>query len=310
MDTPFGMSFDELIAQVESNNTAAQETPAPETNQTANTPAQGLSFEEMAAQATGQDTPAQGLSFEEMVAQATSQDAPAQAAPTEGLSFDEMVAQATGQTTPAQETNQVGGLSFEDMVAQATGQKAESASKASSESVSFEELVEQAKAQAGMTSAESPAKDEEASVSEEAKNEAPTGASVSEEAKNEAPAGASVSEEAKNEAPAENAFGMNPPEVSETAEEEPAQKAKPRRRKKKTAAEQQPETPIVEDKTADYEVEIPGVTAPKEEPIALGALFTKDEVAALRADIQTFVRNELKRAMVGALKDVLHDFTV
>ena len=296
MDTPFGMSFDELIAQVESNNTAAQETPAPETNRTANTPAQGLSFEEMAAQATGQDAPAHGLSFEEMVAQATGQDTPAQAAPTEGLSFDEMVAQATGQTTPAQETNQAGGLSFEDMVAQATGQKVESASKASSESVSFEELVEQAKAQAGMTSAESPAKDEEASVSEEAKNEAPTGASVS--------------EEAKAEAPAEDTFGMNPPEVSETAEEEPAQKAKPRRRKKKAAAEQQPETPIVEDKTADYEVEIPGVTAPKEEPTALGALFTKDEVAALRADIQTFVRNELKRAMVGALKDVLHDFTV
>ena len=38
------------------------------------------------------------------------------------------------------------------------------------------------------------------------------------------------------------------------------------------------------------------------------ALFTPEEVAALRADIRTLVRSEIKRAMVEAVKELLHDF--
>ena len=38
-------------------------------------------------------------------------------------------------------------------------------------------------------------------------------------------------------------------------------------------------------------------------------LFTQEEIASMRTSIQTFVRREFKRAMVGALKELLSEFS-
>lgn len=44
------------------------------------------------------------------------------------------------------------------------------------------------------------------------------------------------------------------------------------------------------------------------EDTAMERLFTQEEIVSMRTSIQTFVRREFKRAMVGALKELLSEF--
>ena len=149
-----------------------------------------------------------------------------------------------------------------------------------------------------------------------------------EEVVEETPAKGEVVEETPVDDIAEGVPAMNPPETeeksdvkeavkSETSEEkqeiassevkEDAPKAKPAsksRKKKKTAApEEKPE-----DKTEEYRVNLGQETASVEVAATMERLFSEEEVAALRADIQSFVRKEFKRAMVGAMKELLTEF--
>ena len=44
-------------------------------------------------------------------------------------------------------------------------------------------------------------------------------------------------------------------------------------------------------------------------PSSMMSLFTKEEIKALRETIRTFVRREIKLAMVGAMNDLLSEFS-
>ncbi len=287
-DTPFNLSFDELMAQLEQNPNGSTadtpSTPAPEA------PAGELSFEELAARAMAQAAQSGKVVQSGAVVEA---DAPAEE-PVKELSFEEMVAQAQGQMA-----------------------------QAPAAPLSFEALAEKARQDAGMAPTE---ESKEAEAAGESAVEDPATGEPAVETKAEKPAteepevAEPVIEEPRAEEPAikesetekpepESDFGMNPPENTETETQAAEMQKKPKRsRKKKVQTAEAPAAEPVKDVTSDYLVEIPGVTAAPESEAPMGALFTKDEVAALRADIRAFVRRELKLAMVEALKEVLHDF--
>ena len=264
--TPFGMSFDELVAQ-------AQAAGGPQTSEGAGSQAQtaGASQNSETAQvfALGAGTAAAGA----------------------GMSFDEMVsaAQKVAGSAPAVEPPAMN---------PPTGSNAEDAPKeegtSASGPLSFEELVAQASAAANMGGTAPKAEEKPAEETPKAE---------------EKPA-----EEKAEEKPAEEKAEEKPVEETAKAEEKPAEK-KAKKSKGKSAKKAKPEEKPEEtpkDQTESYRVDLGQAKEKPEEsvkvPASMEALFTPEEVAALRADIRTLVRSEIKRAMVEAVKELLRDF--
>ena len=288
--TPFNMTFDEIMARAEKGEPLVVETPA--------SPAQTapVSTAETSATATSSHTP----TFEEMVAQAQANAAGTAPAPVEETPAVKTPAPAV--ETPVEETP--------------------APTVETPHTPTFDELVAQAQAKAAISTDTAPAKEEvveETPAKEEVVEETP----VKEEIVEETPAKEEVVEETPvKEEVVEDVPVMNPPESAETSNvkeeakpetsEKEVPKAKPAsksRKKKKTAApEEKPE-----DKTEEYRVNLGQETEAKETAsvevaTTMERLFSEEEVAALRADIQSFVRKEFKRAMVGAMKELLTEF--
>ena len=274
-DTPFNLSFDQLLAQMNGGNPEA-ETPA--TAPTA-APAESASAEQTPrpASTTESHTP----TFEELVAQAQANAAQTNTAP-------------AAPATPV------------------TPVPASTAAPEASHTPTFEELVAQAQAnaaQATETTTE-PVKEEpvkEEPVKEEPVKEEP----VKEEPVKEEP----VKEEPVKEEPVKEDLpetgAMNPPE---TAAEPPKEK-KPTKSAKKTKAAKKAspsKTELPEDNTESYRVSLTPTEDTeangKETTSVMERLFSEEEVAAMRADIRHFVRKEFKLALVDAMKELLTDF--
>lgn len=303
MSSPFNMSFDALVAQVTGN----QGNTAPAV----------------------QETKAEPVTSTELV---TSTEPAA-----------ESVQASTPASTPSVETSspETGALSFEDLVAKSQAQAAgtpltqeekhedveptpvvEEPAETATESLSFEEQIAQAQAaQTAVVSAAEEPKTEETKAEES--TEAATETAVTEEVK-EKTAPETAAETVAETGSAESAEN---PAAAESAEDKPEEKKKRRRRKKtKDIAEETAEEKVQDEKPADiteeYRVDLPGVTGSKEDPVVnisvsvetksddntINSLFTPEEVAAIRADIRSFVRKELKLAVVDAVKELLNDF--
>ena len=289
-DTPFNLSFDQLLAQMNGGNPEA-ETPA--TAPTA-APAESASAEQTPrpASTTESHTP----TFEELVAQAQANAAQTNTAP---------AAPATPVTpvpasTAAPEASHT--PTFEELVAQAQANAAQ-ATETTTEPVKEEPVKEEPVKEEPVK--EEPVKEEpvkEESVKEEPVKEEP----VKEEPVKEEP----VKEEpVKEDLPETGA--MNPPE---TAAEPPKEK-KPTKSAKKTKAAKKAspsKTELPEDNTESYRVSLTPTEDTeangKETTSVMERLFSEEEVAAMRADIRHFVRKEFKLALVDAMKELLTDF--
>ena len=284
-DTPFNLSFDQLLAQMNGGNPEA-ETPA--TAPTA-APAESASAEQTPrpASTTESHTP----TFEELVAQAQANAAQTNTAP---------AAPATPVTpvpasTAAPEASHT--PTFEELVAQAQANAAQ-ATETTTEPVKEEPVKEE-------PMKEEPVKEEP--VKEEPVKEEP----VKEEPVKEEP----VKEEPVKEEPVKEDLpetgAMNPPE---TAAEPPKEK-KPTKSAKKTKAAKKAspsKTELPEDNTESYRVSLTPTEDTeangKETTSVMERLFSEEEVAAMRADIRHFVRKEFKLALVDAMKELLTDF--
>ena len=284
-DTPFNLSFDQLLAQMNGGNPEA-ETPA--TAPTA-APAESASAEQTPrpASTTESHTP----TFEELVAQAQANAAQTNTAP---------AAPATPVTpvpasTAAPEASHT--PTFEELVAQAQANAAQ-ATETTTEPVKEEPVKEEPVKEEPVK--EEPVKEEP--VKEEPVKEEP----VKEESVKEEP----VKEEpVKEDLPETGA--MNPPE---TAAEPPKEK-KPTKSAKKTKAAKKAspsKTELPEDNTESYRVSLTPTEDTeangKETTSVMERLFSEEEVAAMRADIRHFVRKEFKLALVDAMKELLTDF--
>ena len=340
MDNPFDMSFEEIMAQATANmeadrgeaSSSPQTTAVPEKAASAQSATGEKTFLEMVEEAEkGKEAAAEklpesgipaGMSFEDLEKQAAPamnppvEEKPAENAPEGELSFEAMMAKA--QAAAAAPT-------FDDMFNQAQGNmtqqpessKAEKAAKeepAAEEPVkeehkaepfdqpatggqSFDDLLKQAELMAD-TSAKEPKQEEP--VKEGPKQEEP----VKEEP---------VKEEPKQEEPVKE----------EPKQEEPQGKEKGKKNKKSSEKKE-----VLPDVTSEYEVDLSGNGKPAgkgqdaEKPteeiskpvssekmsLTLDNLFTEDEIDALRLMIHSFVRREFKRAMVGAMTDLLSEF--
>ena len=289
-DTPFNLSFDQLLAQMNGGNPEA-ETPA--TAPTA-APAESASAEQTPrpASTTESHTP----TFEELVAQAQANAAQTNTAP---------AAPATPVTpvpasTAAPEASHT--PTFEELVAQAQANAAQ-ATETTTEPVKEEPVKEEPVKEEPVK--EEPVKEEP--VKEEPVKEEP----VKEEPVKEEP----VKEEPVKEEPVKEDLpetgAMNPPE---TAAEPPKEK-KPTKSAKKTKAAKKAspsKTELPEDNTESYRVSLTPTEDTeangKETTSVMERLFSEEEVAAMRADIRHFVRKEFKLALVDAMKELLTDF--
>ena len=304
-DTPFNLSFDQLLAQMNGGNPEA-ETPA--TAPTA-APAESASAEQTPrpASTTESHTP----TFEELVAQAQAHAAQTNTAP---------AAPATPVTpvpasTAAPEASHT--PTFEELVAQAQANAAQ-ATETTTEPVKEEPVKEEPVKEEPVKEEpvkEEPVKEEpvkEEPVKEEPVKEEPVKEeSVKEESVKEEP----VKEEPVKEEPVKEDLpetgAMNPPE---TAAEPPKEK-KPTKSAKKTKAAKKAspsKTELPEDNTESYRVSLTPTEDTeangKETTSVMERLFSEEEVAAMRADIRHFVRKEFKLALVDAMKELLTDF--
>lgn len=291
-DTPFNMSFEDLVAQVEANGaspmngTPAVSAPVPNTTVAEqNTIAQPADSQPAA--------PTTGLSFEDMVAQAQA-NAGINQESSNSTSAENAVNQESNNSTSAASTSQpAGGLSFDEMVAQAQ------ANAAKTEEVKTPSETEQVMTPPEETPAENTASDTAA-------EETPAENTSAEEKPAE-----DVPTEANTQADEATA------EESNTVEEtKPAAKTKGRSKKKSKAKEPVETPPVPEDNTSDYAVDLTGkatqaiveTATVESDASSMETLFTPDEVAALRKDIRSFVRKEIKMAMVDAMKELANEF--
>ena len=271
-ETPFGLTFETLLEQM--NQTGQISAAKPSTAQAAPQPAP--------ANAGTSQPSAPPMSFEELERQI--QGNTAQAA------MPEPAAQAAAPEPAAQAVAPAQSLDDAVKTAQENAQK--------KPGVSFDDLVKMSAVNAGIT---------QAAPAQAAPAQQPSRALSFDE----------MAEQAIGRVNAQvSGAAMNPPASEEPAKAEPA-KAEPAKAKKtaktakkaeeKTAKKAEEKTELPEDITENYRVDLSAGKQPAKGG-AFEALFTKDEVESLRADIRAFVRRELKLAMVGAMKDVLHDF--
>lgn len=269
-DTPFNLSFDQLLAQMNGGNPEA-ETPAtaPTAAPTESAPAEQTP---RPASTTESHTP----TFEELVAQAQANAAQTNTAP-------------AAPATPV------------------TPVPASTAAPEVSHTPTFEELVAQAQANAAQATetATEPVKEEpvkEEPVKEEPVKEEP----VKEEPVKEEP----VKEEPVKEALPETGAMNPPETAAEPPKEKKPTKSAKKTKAAKKASPSKTELPEDNTEsyrvslTPTEDTEANG----KETTSVMERLFSEEEVAAMRADIRHFVRKEFKLALVDAMKELLTDF--
>lgn len=322
------LTFDDMFAQAQG---------APQAQATPQSGA--LTFDDMFAQAQqGQSGPQLHGASQGQTAATPSND-PAQQAqpqmnPTAALTFDDIFAQAQNQTAPAQ-----------NQAAQTASEQAASDQTTSSGALTFDEILAQAQAKTNPTpkteesQAEKPKTEEpkDAPKTEEPKMEEPKDAPQTEEPKIEESRDAPQAEETKteesqaekpNDTPqaeepkteepqAEASLAKEPVKEEPKAEETKTRRGKRSSKKKEEDVEKEP----LPDVTQDYKVDVLGEDkaeeTQEEKPVSAGAgsdlslttLFTQEEIAALRTSVHVFVRRELKKALVGAMTDLLAEFS-
>lgn len=278
----------------------------------ANTAGQPLSFDELLARAAGGAGQASAIDnlFTETQEQTQAESAPAQTDTPEPaadvktaaaeVSFDELFAGAgtseiPGMNSPATqpENTAVAESVQPENTAAAEPEKTEE-SVQSEESVQPENTTAAETAQPENTAAAEPEKTEETVQ--------PENTTVTESVQ---PENTTATESVQPENTA----------VTETVQPEKVEKKPGKTRKKtakKTAAEETKEP--LPDMTDSYRVDLPGKTStevPDDRrgmyPASMESLFTKEELEELRADIRTFMRREIRTAMVGAMKDLLKE---
>ena len=347
MDSPFAMSFDDIKAQAEANM-RADKGEAGVVKQTASTEKSFLEMvtkaekdlagikeeEETKEQApevkadngltSGQPSvppSMSGMSFEDMFNQAQSGQL-GNSASIETVFEQNQTAnendQAAASSKPEEKVQENEQENSFPMNAPEQEEKPDTQKKEQAAGpMSFEDMMRQA--QNELQAMEEPSK-EEAAKEEAAKEEVPE--ETAKEEVPEEPSKEEVPEEAaKEEVPEEPSKEEVPEEAAkEEVHEEPVKGKKSGSRKSKKKEDPEPKE-VIPDNTEDYKVDILGEnqSVPGSEsnetddrrslyPKSLNNLFTQDEIATLRADIRTFVRKELKMAVVGAIKDLLADF--
>lgn len=335
-NSPFAMSFEEIMAQADANMRADknqtpglqnQPTQQNEQIQAQPTPTGGGSFLDMVEAA--ERALANEAKEEETVTSTTSAMDKQSVGQTEGqaMSFDELYASAQEQATIPDTANQSAAPTFDNMLAQATKQsenvttsnQSDTAEVKQSESLSFDNLLNMAQSQ---IESEQPVEEtvkEEEQPAEETVKEADQPA---EETVKEADQPAEKTVKAQEELSKEiDQTAEENAKAKEPAKEETGKKSGRRSTKKKEEKEVEKKEPLP-DNTENYKVDVlgegdvkqkvkkEGIPVETEKPMSLTmkALFTQEEIDAFRSDIRTLVRKEFKQALVGAVKDLLADF--
>lgn len=270
MDTPFNMSFDDLLAKVGQAETAP---PVTETNPQVSNPPASPAGETATEPASGGE-----MTFEALVAQAQAQAASTMSETGTNPPVTESKTETnTAASESVPETPAVNETSAEDPVAETPAK--EKAEDAAAESMS-----------------ETPAVNETAS--EESAAEVPV-----EEKKD-----ATGPETAENNMPAESADKSAKTESK--PKRRPRKKKKDAETEVDTANTEEMEKPEdqTENYRVDLLGDDTKSESPTANITGMDALFTPAEVAAIRADIRKFVRKEFKMAVVDAMKELLNDF--
>ena len=287
-------SFDDLFAQANESKAVSPETTTQQTN--------------IQSSATNQAGNAQTMSFDDLMATAQAETATDQTANAPAVSFDDLMANAQTETATDQTAN-TPAVSFDNVMANV---KAETATDqaANVPAVSFDNVMAEIEAQTGVGQGIS--ETEFDGCINKPVIEEPVAAEALKVA--EEPVAAEVPKVAEEPVATETSKVAEEPVATETSKvaEEPQKKRAGGRRSKKTVEFKEP----LPDITEDYKVDILGENKKEAEPMAqtdealsMGSLFTQEEINAFRADIRTFVRKEFKRAMVGAVKELLTEFS-
>lgn len=335
-NSPFAMSFEEIMAQADANMRADknqtpglqnQPTQQNEQIQAQPTPTGGGSFLDMVEAA--ERALANEAKEEETVTSTTSAMDKQSVGQTEGqaMSFDELYASAQEQATIPDTANQSAAPTFDNMLAQATKQsenvttsnQSDTAEVKQSESLSFDNLLNMAQSQIESEQpVEETVKEADQPTEETVKEEEQPAEETVKEADQPAEKTVKAQEELSKEidqTAEENAKAKEP------AKEETGKKSGRRSTKKKEEKEVEKKEPLP-DNTENYKVDVlgegdvkqkvkkEGIPVETEKPMSLTmkALFTQEEIDAFRSDIRTLVRKEFKQALVGAVKDLLADF--
>ena len=278
----------------------------------ANTAGQPLSFDELLARAAGGagQTSAIDDLFTETQEQTQAESAPAQTDTPEPaadvktaaaeVSFDELFAGAGTSEIPGMNSPAVQPEKTEESVQPENTAVTEPENTAAAEPEKTEESVQPentAVTEPENTAAAEPEKTEESVQPENTAITEPENTAMTEPEKTE------------------EAVQPENTAATETVQPEKAEKKPGKTRKKtakKTAGEETKEP--LPDMTDSYRVDLPGKTStevPDDRrgmyPASMESLFTKEELEELRADIRTFMRREIRTAMVGAMKDLLKE---
>ena len=327
---PFLMSFEEIKAQADANMRADKAGQEPASEGAGTTGATFLDMVNAAERklASKETDGGQG---------AAKASEPAGASAPIDLNFDEMFAQAqsmtqsgagtagspTGRATGSPAAGATGSpagteLNFDDMFAQAQAAQAQAAQAA----------------QASVT--ENAYAEHTASSQQDTVAETPPALDISFDGLYEAAGGDAAAGAVSFDAIADMGAAMPKPTAEEPKAEEPkASGASKKSSGKKNAKkkDEEPKEPLP-DTTEEYKVDLnqetgrgedkpaeaaasvqeePAADAPSQVrevyPSSMMSLFTKEEIKALRETIRTFVRREIKLAMVGAMNDLLSEFS-
>ena len=252
---------------------------------------------------TGANTAGQPLSFDELLARAAG--GAGQASAIDGL-FTETQEQTQAESAPAQTDTleptadvktAAAEVSFDELFA---GAGTSEIPGMNSPATQPENTAVAESVQPENTAAAEPEKTEESVQSEN------TTAAETAQPENTAAAEPEKTEEAVQPENTAAAESVQP----EKAEKKPGKTRK--KTAKKTAGEETKES--LPDMTDSYRVDLPGKTStevPDDRrgmyPASMESLFTKEELEELRANIHTFMRREIRTAMVGAMKDLLKE---
>ena len=314
---PFLMSFEEIKAQADANMRADKAGQEPASEGAGTT---GATFLDMVNAAERKLASKETDGGQE----AAKASEPAGASAPIDLNFDDMFAQAQSMT-------QSGAGATGSPAAGATG------SPAGTE-LNFDDMFAQAQAaqaaQASVT--ENAYAEHTASSQQDTVAETPPALDISFDGLYEAAGGDAAAGAVSFDAIADMGAAMPKPKAEEPKAEEPkASGASKKSSGKKNAKkkDEEPKEPLP-DTTEEYKVDLnqetgrsedkpaeaaasaqeePAADAPSQVrevyPSSMMSLFTKEEIKTLRETIRTFVRREIKLAMVGAMNDLLSEFS-
>ena len=294
---PFAMSFDEIKAQADANMKADK---GEVTTQTTTGTSKGKSFleaveeaQQKLAKGTDKNEESQtsesgstGISFDNVTAQTESTST--NATP----SFDDMFAQAENATA-----------SFDDMFAQAeknsNTEAPEKAEGTGTLNISFDDLAQAAEPSVGSEKSGAISFDNIVDQAQQALNKAEE--PKAEEPKAEKKSGKTTKSKKKEDEKTEP--------LPDTTEDYKVDLNPEGEKNKDAKVDQAKSEKKTEKKSAGKTSKTTKVDTDLKDSFGMESLFSPDEIVAFRKDIQTFVRKEFKNAMVGAVKELLTEFS-